>query len=99
VCVFSPDLQRVFAAGKLKHRDKYSGDDDDLAIAAGPIKVFDILSGNVVETLKGPKEEVTDMKLVEFRGEPFLICGSQDGYIWKYALNQDYRCECSWIVW
>lgn len=86
-------MQRVFAAGKLKHRDKYSTDDEDLTVAGGPIKVFGLVSGDVLETLEGPKEEVTDLQLITYKGDPYIIACSQDGYIWKYLLNRDYRYD------
>jgi WD40 repeat protein len=36
---FSPDNTKLFAAGKLKHRDRWSNEDDDNQVAPGPIKV------------------------------------------------------------
>jgi len=41
VMKFTPDDLYLFAAGKLKYRDKWSDEDDDNAVAPGPIKVHD----------------------------------------------------------
>lgn len=37
---FSPDSTKLIAAGKLKHRDRWSIEDDDNQVCPGPIKVF-----------------------------------------------------------
>eukprot|EP00698_Gefionella_okellyi_P012640 TRINITY_DN3416_c0_g2_i1.p1 TRINITY_DN3416_c0_g2~~TRINITY_DN3416_c0_g2_i1.p1 ORF type:complete len:393 (+),score=97.81 TRINITY_DN3416_c0_g2_i1:555-1733(+) len=86
ICVFTKDARYLYAAGKLKKRDAWEPDADDLEIAGGPIKCFDVVSGDVVTVLSMQSEEITDLQLITFKGDEYLVSCGQDGYIWKHKL-------------
>jgi WD40 repeat protein len=92
---FTPDARYLFAAGKRKDRESWSEVDDDNACLASPIKLFDVSSGEVVLRLdQGHTEEVLVLKMARFQGKNYLLSGSQDGYIWRWQLSDDFRCVC-----
>jgi len=51
---FTPDNTKLFAAGKLKHRDRWSNEDDDNQVAPGPIKVYAAFILAMVSHLTNP---------------------------------------------
>ncbi|KAJ2960794.1 hypothetical protein NQZ79_g3839 [Umbelopsis isabellina] len=88
---FLSDSQGLIAAGgKLKDRHRWSAEDDDNHILPCPIKIFDVLTGKVVARLDGHSEEILCLKDVMFDGERYLISTSQDGYIFKWHLSEDW---------
>ncbi|ORY96382.1 WD40-repeat-containing domain protein [Syncephalastrum racemosum] len=80
----------LVAGGKLKDRNRWSAADEDNHILPCPIKIYDIISGQVVSTLSGHKEEILCIKAVTFKGENYFISTSQDGFIRKWHMAQDW---------
>ncbi|KAI9599559.1 WD40-repeat-containing domain protein [Syncephalis fuscata] len=87
---FTPNQAHLIVAGKLKNRAFWSETDDDNHIMSTPIKIFDIVSGQVVVKLEGHEEEVICVKLIEFQGDNYIISTSQDGYIIKWKMEKDW---------
>ncbi|TPX63545.1 hypothetical protein SpCBS45565_g06540 [Spizellomyces sp. 'palustris'] len=87
---FTPTMTRLVVGGKLKDPKKWSDEDEDNHILPCPLKVFDLVSGSVVERLEGHEEEILCCKSVEFRGERYYVTTSQDGYIIKWKVDQDW---------
>ncbi|PRP82326.1 hypothetical protein PROFUN_10230 [Planoprotostelium fungivorum] len=90
VLSWSEDGRFIIAGGKLKSRTSWSLQDEDCHILPCPLKVFNITSGEVVETLHGHEEEILCLKRIKFDGETFLISGSEDGRMIKWKMNRDY---------
>eukprot|EP01104_Vermistella_antarctica_P010487 TRINITY_DN2801_c4_g1_i1.p1 TRINITY_DN2801_c4_g1~~TRINITY_DN2801_c4_g1_i1.p1 ORF type:complete len:700 (+),score=184.83 TRINITY_DN2801_c4_g1_i1:275-2374(+) len=90
-CEFSPDMTLLYVAGKLKDREVWNESENDNEVLPTAIKIFDLESGAVVGKLEGHIEEVQALKFVMFRNEPYLLSGGQDGYIFKWGLDKDYR--------
>jgi WD40 repeat protein len=59
---------------------------DNVCLPA-PIKLFDVLTGEVINKLEGHTEEILSMKLILFRDEPYLLSCSQDGFIIRWQLS------------
>ncbi|KAJ3313086.1 hypothetical protein HDV04_002403 [Boothiomyces sp. JEL0838] len=76
------DSKHMIIGGKLKDRQRWSEPDDDNHILPCPLKVFDVVEGNVIQTFHGHFEEVLSTKLIEFRGnqEPPEKKQITDGY-------------------
>lgn len=91
VGTFVPDQTLVLAGGKLKDRNNWSEADEDNNILPCPLKLFDILTGEVVCQLKGHTEELLCVKRVQFKGENYFLSGSQDGYLNKWHMDSDWR--------
>lgn len=53
--------------------------DEDHEIAPCPIRVFDVVSGDLVLQLDGHVEEVTGIKIVSHMTEDYLVSTSQEG--------------------
>lgn len=95
---FVPDQTLVLAGGKLKDRNNWSEADEDNNILPCPLKLFDILTGEVVCQLKGHTEELLCVKRVQFKGENYFLSGSQDGYLNKWHMDSDWRyVDFAWI--
>ncbi|KAJ3152965.1 hypothetical protein HDU86_005420 [Geranomyces michiganensis] len=88
---FTPDMTRIVVGGKLKDPKRWSEVDNDNHILPCPLKVFDIMSGKVVERLEGHEEEILCVKLVSFRDINYFVTTSQDGYIIKWQTGADWR--------
>ncbi|KAJ3175703.1 hypothetical protein HDU87_005846 [Geranomyces variabilis] len=88
---FTPDMTRIVVGGKLKDPKRWSEADNDNHILPCPLKVFDIMSGNVVERLEGHEEEILCVKLVSFCNKNYFVTTSQDGYIIKWQIGPDWR--------
>ncbi|KAF8936661.1 WD40-repeat-containing domain protein [Dissophora ornata] len=91
VGTFVPDQTLVLAGGKRKDRNNWSEADDDNNILPCPLKLFDVLTGEVVVTLEGHTEELLCVKRVQFKGENYFLSGSQDGYLNKWHMGSDWR--------
>lgn len=76
--------------GKLKDRYRWSEEDEDNHILPCPIKIFDIAESKVVATLDGHSEEILCIKKVKFMEENYYISTSQDGYIYKWHMAEDW---------
>ena len=50
-----------------------------------------MLSGRVITRLEGHEEEIICIKLVEFQGDNYIVSTSQDGYIIKWKMAEDWR--------
>lgn len=87
---FLPDTCYLAAAGKLKDPKKWSTEDGDNHILPTPIKIFDIITGEVVNTLYGHEEEVLCLKDIVFKDQNYLITTSQDGYIMKWSMQKGW---------
>jgi WD40 repeat protein len=88
---FTPDDLGVLAAGKLKKRDIWDLEEDDLQISLScPIKIFDIVSGTVRHQLVGHREEVHGLKVIMFRGSPCVASCSQDGSVRKWVMDRSF---------
>ncbi|KAK9765313.1 hypothetical protein K7432_006447 [Basidiobolus ranarum] len=83
--------QLLIAGGKLKDRTRWSDVDDDNHILPCPLKIFDVVSGDVVSKLEGHTEEILCIKLVQFKGANYIISTSQDGYIIKWQMGADWK--------
>ncbi|KAI8348687.1 WD40-repeat-containing domain protein [Mortierella sp. GBAus27b] len=91
VGTFIPDQTLIAVGGKRKDRNNWSEADEDNNILPCPLKVFDIITGEVVATLEGHSEELLCIKKVQFKGENYLLSGSQDGYLNKWNMESDWR--------
>lgn len=76
--------------GKLKDRNRWSEQDDDNHILPCPLKIFDVVKGKVVATLNGHEEEILCIKSLQFKNENYYITSSQDGYIIKWKVKDDW---------
>jgi WD40 repeat protein len=90
VMQFIPDNTKLFCAGVLKSRHLWDLRDEDNKVESGPIKLFDLKTGNVDYQLMGHVEEVTCIKLIKFENHPYLISCSQDGTIKKWKLKPNF---------
>lgn len=88
---FTPDQRLLLVGGKLKDRNNWSEADEDNNILPCPLKIFDILTGEVVTQLKGHGEELLCVKKVQFKGENYFLSGSQDGYLNKWHMESDWQ--------
>ncbi|KAF9951665.1 hypothetical protein BGZ72_006880 [Mortierella alpina] len=91
VGAFVPDQTKILVGGKLKDRNNWSEADEDNNILPCPLKLFDILSGEVVSRLDGHAEELLCVKKVHFKGENYFLSGSQDGYLNKWHMDADWK--------
>ncbi|CDS14390.1 hypothetical protein LRAMOSA06559 [Lichtheimia ramosa] len=87
---FSNDQELIVAGGKLKNRSVWSSQDDDNHILPCPIKIFSVETGNRVGQLDGHSEEVLCIKAITFKGKNYYLSTSQDGYIIKWQMDQDW---------
>jgi hypothetical protein len=53
-------------------------------------QIFDVISGKVIARLEGHSEEVLCIKNITYKGEPYFLTTSQDGYIIKWKLQEDW---------
>lgn len=87
---FSPDQNFIVVGGKRKDRKFWSEDDDDNRILPCTLKVFDLLTGKVINRLEAHSEEVLYIKHVYFRGQSYYVSSGQDGSLWKWKLSSDH---------
>jgi WD40 repeat protein len=87
---FTPSGNHLVVGGKLKDRLRWSEQDDDNHILPCPLKVFDLMTGRVVAKFHGHEEEILCIKSVVFQGENYLCTSSQDGYIYKWKLDETW---------
>ncbi|KAF9166717.1 capsular associated protein [Actinomortierella ambigua] len=87
---FAPNQTKLVVGGKVKDRNNWSETDDDNNILPCPLKLFDVLTGEVITRLEGHTEELLCVKQVEFKGENYFLSGSQDGYINKWHMGADW---------
>ncbi|KAG0366234.1 WD40-repeat-containing domain protein [Gamsiella multidivaricata] len=91
VGTFVPDQTLIVVGGKRKDRFNWSMADEDNNILPCPLKVFDVLTGEVIAILEGHSEELLCVKRVQFKGENYFLSGSQDGYLNKWHMDSDWR--------
>ena len=53
-------------------------------------KIFDVVSGEVIERLESHEEEILCIKAVTFKEENYFVTTSQDGYINKWKMDEDW---------
>lgn len=53
-------------------------------------QIFNIASGERVNTLEGHREEVLFIKLVTYKGANVMLTGSQDGTVVKWVMSDDW---------
>ncbi|KAJ3300785.1 hypothetical protein HK104_003755 [Borealophlyctis nickersoniae] len=87
---FTPDMLHLVVGGKLKDRKRWSDDDDDNHILPCALKIFDVVSGEVVEKLENHEEEVLSIKAVTFKDEHYYVSTSQDGYINRWKMDETW---------
>ncbi|KAJ3289071.1 hypothetical protein HK104_007766 [Borealophlyctis nickersoniae] len=87
---FTPDMLHLVVGGKLKDRKRWSDEDDDNHILPCPLKIFDVVSGEVVEKLEDHEEEVLSIKAVTFKNEHYYVSTSQDGYINRWKMDETW---------
>lgn len=87
---FTPTMEHIVIAGKLKDRKRWSSEDDDNHILPCPLKVFDVVSGKVINRLEGHAEEILCIKSICFKGENYYVTTSQDGYIIKWKMKNGW---------
>ncbi|KAI8379820.1 WD40-repeat-containing domain protein [Choanephora cucurbitarum] len=87
---FVTDKGLIAVGGKLKDRHRWSSEDEDNHILPCPIKIFDLVTAKVVARLEGHSEEILCIKAVQFKGENYFISTSQDGYIYRWKMSEDW---------
>ncbi|RUS28424.1 WD40-repeat-containing domain protein [Jimgerdemannia flammicorona] len=87
---FAPDQAHLLVGGKLKDRKRWSAEDEDNHILPCPLKIFGVDTGVVVSTLHGHSEEILCVKALQFKGDNYYITTSQDGYIFKWRMDDDW---------
>ncbi|KAJ3052793.1 hypothetical protein HK097_005660 [Rhizophlyctis rosea] len=87
---FTPDMTKIAVAGKLKDPRRWSEEDEDNHILPCPVKIFDIVTGEVIERLENHEEEILCIKAVTFKGENYFVSTSQDGYINKWKMDDEW---------
>lgn len=92
--VWSNDGKHVIVGGKHKSRTKWSQDDEDNAILPTALKIFNVLTGEVVARLEGHTEEIFCLKKVVFQDENYLLTCGEDGRFIRWKMNEDYRYVC-----
>lgn len=80
----------LVTGGKLKNRHRWSAEDNDNHILPCPIKIFNLITGERIAKLDGHTEEILCIKAVVFKGNNYLISTSQDGYIIKWHMSEDW---------
>ncbi|KNC45917.1 uncharacterized protein AMSG_00032 [Thecamonas trahens ATCC 50062] len=90
VARFTPDGRKVIVAGKLKNRALWSEADNDNAVLPCPIKIFDVLTGELVARLEGHTEEVVALKVATFCGSNYIVSCSQDGSTRRWRMSPDW---------
>ncbi|KAG0210288.1 hypothetical protein BGX28_009444 [Mortierella sp. GBA30] len=97
VGTFVPDQTKLLVGGKRKDRNNWSEADEDNNILPCALKLFDILTGEVVSQLEGHTEELLCVKRVQFKGENYFLSGSQDGYLNKWHMGSDWKTLMSMV--
>ncbi|KAJ2746248.1 hypothetical protein GGI20_001528 [Coemansia sp. BCRC 34301] len=87
---FSPNSEYLIVGGKLKDRKRWSEADEDNHIMPCPLKIFNVLTGDVVARLEGHSEEILCVKSVVYKGENYYVTTSQDGYIRRWHMDSDW---------
>ncbi|KAJ3124236.1 hypothetical protein HK098_001298 [Nowakowskiella sp. JEL0407] len=87
---FNADCTKLILGGKLKDRSKWSEQEDDLHIVDCPLKVFDLSKRKVTARFEGHKEEILSIKLVKFKNEDYILTTSQDGFVIKWKVSDDW---------
>ncbi|KAJ2753642.1 hypothetical protein IWQ56_006590, partial [Coemansia nantahalensis] len=87
---FTPSAEYLVVGGKLKDRKRWSEADEDNHIMPCPLKIFNVVTGEVVARLEGHAEEVLSIKSVVYKGENYLVTTSQDGYIRRWHMDSDW---------
>ncbi|CAJ0901244.1 3632_t:CDS:10 [Entrophospora sp. SA101] len=87
---FIPSQTHIVVGGKVKDRHKWSPADEDNHILPCPLKIFDVITGKCIGKLEGHAEEILCIKTLMFNGEPYYITSSQDGYIIKWKMEDDW---------
>ncbi|KAI9305369.1 WD40-repeat-containing domain protein [Cunninghamella echinulata] len=80
----------MLTAGKLKDRYRWSETDEDCHILPCPIKIFDLETDKVIGRLEGHSEEILCIKSLKFEDKNYYITTSQDGYIFKWHMENDW---------
>ncbi|KAI9255841.1 WD40-repeat-containing domain protein [Helicostylum pulchrum] len=80
----------LVTGGKLKNRHRWSAEDNDNHILPCAIKIFNVITGERVAKLDGHTEEILCIKAIQFKGNNYLISTSQDGYIIKWHMSEDW---------
>lgn len=63
---------------------------DHTGLTIFSLKIFNIEEAKVVGKLEGHEEEILCIKTVKFKGENYYISTSQDGYITKWKMKEDW---------
>ncbi|KAI9489101.1 WD40-repeat-containing domain protein, partial [Zychaea mexicana] len=87
---FVDSQELLVAGGKLKDRFRWSAQDEDNHILPCPVKIFNIETGHRVSQLEGHAEEILCIKALTFKEEHYYITTSQDGYIIKWCMDNDW---------
>ncbi|KAI8137988.1 WD40-repeat-containing domain protein [Fennellomyces sp. T-0311] len=87
---FVENQELLVTGGKLKDRFRWSAQDEDNHILPCPVKIFNIESGQRVSQLEGHAEEILCIKALKFKGKNYYITTSQDGYIIKWHMDEDW---------
>ncbi|KAJ2551890.1 hypothetical protein EV175_003519 [Coemansia sp. RSA 1933] len=87
---FTPNSEYLIVGGKLKDRKRWSEADEDNHILPCPLKIFNVLTGEVVARLDGHSEEILCIKSVVYNGENYYVTTSQDGYIRRWHMDSDW---------
>ncbi|KAJ2018008.1 hypothetical protein IW146_004321 [Coemansia sp. RSA 922] len=87
---FTPNSEYLIVGGKLKDRKRWSEADEDNHIMPCPLKIFNVLTGDVVSRLDGHSEEILCVKSVVYKGENYYVTTSQDGYIRRWHMDSDW---------
>lgn len=91
---FTPDDSKLVVAGTLKNRHEFSEVDDDCKVEASPVKIFDLITSQLLAKLSGHEEEIIALKLVRFNQQNYILTGSNDGRLIKWKMSADWsQCE------
>ncbi|KAG5455856.1 MAG: WD40-repeat-containing domain protein, partial [Olpidium bornovanus] len=63
----------------------------DTVFIIGRLLIFDVATGKVVARLETHDEEVMSIRGLFFKGDYYYLTTSQDGSIWKWRMEKDYR--------
>ncbi|KAI9250449.1 WD40-repeat-containing domain protein [Phascolomyces articulosus] len=86
----SESQELLVTGGKLKDRHRWSNEDEDNHILRCPIKIFSIEENKVLSKLEGHMEEILCIKSLKFDNGNYYISTSQDGYIIKWHVEEDW---------
>ena len=91
-CVkFIDNDHKIITCGKLKSRTTWSEEDNDNFCIPGHIKIYDVVTGEILLRMEGHQEEILSLKYFQFKNKNFLLTCGQDGRIIKWTIESDFK--------